>query len=182
MPVLLEAVSVIVRRASIERVFPGGLADFVALVPNETLCVDDDLARVGFMDPDDAAEFIDVLEECGLRCLDDDGRAQDIAVGDQVKGLTTPCDWAEWYRVDHFKSGMKIAACRLKGSASWDVALPAGWDYERSLSKRFIYVAEGAENPMVPLEHGGRVEAYLDTTTGREVFMGRVPSEGGERA
>jgi hypothetical protein len=51
MAVLVEAISVVVRRDAIDRSYEGGWVAFVSSVPNATLCTDDQLARVGFMDP-----------------------------------------------------------------------------------------------------------------------------------
>ena len=50
MAVLVEAISVVVRRVAIDRAFDDGWKAFVSRVPNATLCADDQLARVGFMD------------------------------------------------------------------------------------------------------------------------------------
>jgi len=46
MTVLVEGISVIIKREVIERKFPGGWQDFVKDVPNQTLCADDELARI----------------------------------------------------------------------------------------------------------------------------------------
>jgi hypothetical protein len=50
--VLIEAICVVVRRDSIDRSFNGGWAGFCSCVPNATLCTDEKLARIGFMDPE----------------------------------------------------------------------------------------------------------------------------------
>jgi len=51
MAVLVEAISVVVRRDAIDRSFGGGWRAFVSCVPNTTLSTDDQLARVGFTSP-----------------------------------------------------------------------------------------------------------------------------------
>ena len=58
MAVLVEAISVVVRREAIDRSFAGGWDSFVSLVPNATLCSDGQLARVGFMDPKAVERFV----------------------------------------------------------------------------------------------------------------------------
>jgi len=50
MAVLAEGLSVIVLFDAIARLVDDEWAKFVALVPNQTLCCDNELARVGFMD------------------------------------------------------------------------------------------------------------------------------------
>jgi hypothetical protein len=55
MAVLVEAISVVVRRDAIDRSFEGGWMAFVSRVPNATLCTDNQLARVDFMDPEAAS-------------------------------------------------------------------------------------------------------------------------------
>ena len=59
MPVLVEAISVIIKVEAIQSKFPGGWNGFENVVPNQTLCSDGEIARVGFMDPADAESFIE---------------------------------------------------------------------------------------------------------------------------
>ncbi len=47
MAVLAEGISVIVRLDAIARLMDDDWARFVAIVPNQTLCCDNELARVG---------------------------------------------------------------------------------------------------------------------------------------
>ena len=63
MAVLVEAISVIVRVDSINEKFPGGWIGFKDHVPNQTLCADNELARVGFikaLDDDCALLAVDI--------------------------------------------------------------------------------------------------------------------------
>lgn len=53
MAVLIEAISVVVRKDAIEKRFPGGWDSFLDEIPNNTLCTDGELVRVGFMSPQD---------------------------------------------------------------------------------------------------------------------------------
>ena len=66
MAVLVEAISVIVRRDAIDRRFSGGWREFLNAVPNNTFCADEDLARVGFMTPQDVEAFVRRLDCGGL--------------------------------------------------------------------------------------------------------------------
>lgn len=108
MAVLAEAISVIVRRDSIERRLPGGWSAFVRSVPNATLCDDGIIARVGFMDPRDVGRYIDWLERKGLVFVRD-GKTIDLAVVDQFTGPTAPCEWLEFGR---FPFGVARAPAR----------------------------------------------------------------------
>ena len=92
MAVLVEAISVIVRRDAINRSYDGGWAGFLSHVPNNTLCADHELARVGFTDPKTVEHFINDLRRHGPVFLSN-GKSIDIAVLDQQRGPTEPCDW-----------------------------------------------------------------------------------------
>jgi hypothetical protein len=150
MAVLVEAISVVVRRDAIDRAFDGGWKAFVARVPNATLCTDDQLARVGFTDPKAVQKFVDGLQAGGLVFLQF-GKCADIAVVDQQRGPTMPCEWLEFARIPVGKTGGKVAACWLSEGPrlaarvhfpgeSIDLATPNGWTFEGSISERFYFV------------------------------------------
>ena len=61
MPVLAEALSVIIKKDSIDRLYKGGWNQFLLDCTNRTLCYDDDIARVGFMSPDDVGSFVNQM-------------------------------------------------------------------------------------------------------------------------
>jgi hypothetical protein len=150
MAVLVEAISVIVRLDAIERRFRGGWREFENVVPNGTLCADDKLARVGFMSPPDVESFVRHLEKGGLTFVKD-GQAVDIAVVDQMRGLTMPSEWLEFAHLSLGETGNKVAACWLfegpriaagihMPSKSMTLATPEGWTYDDSLSANFKFV------------------------------------------
>ncbi len=130
MSVLVEAISVIVKASAIETTYPGGWESFTGFVPNQTLCADGDLVRVGFMSPRDTKEFVDELERMGLRYLSG-GMAVDMVVADQRQGLACRCDWAEFGRVPwQGDSQREVSAVRMQGTQSEELMTPA----ERSRS------------------------------------------------
>lgn len=88
MPVLAEAISVVVRRDSFDERITQGWADFTTIVPNQTACTDRDLVRVGFMAPDHVGYFIEILEGHGLQFMSD-GRCVDMSVVEQREGPTS---------------------------------------------------------------------------------------------
>ncbi len=173
MAVLIEAISVIIRRTTINDKYPGGWDDFVLTAPNNTLCADDKIARVGFMSPDDVKSFIKGLEKNGFIYLAD-GKAVDIAVIDQLKGFMVPCDWLSAGHVE-INGQYKIAACKLKKCRSYHIALPEDWIYEQSLSREYAYVpSEHMDKSMKYLRHENGVDVYLNLLTDEEVYVGRA--------
>jgi len=182
MAVLVEAISVIVRRDAIEQKYAGGWDAFVDAVPNATLCTDDEIARVGFMAPSGVDTFIDRLERHGLVFLDN-GRAIDLTVVDQQRGLTTDCDWLEFAKLP-YKGEERVSTCWFfddprtgdgihMHELSIEMATPAGWKFEGSLSQNFTFVPEeDLADRLVPLREENGVHVCLDLDTGKEVYIG----------
>lgn len=157
MAVLCEAISVVIRRDSIDKYYPGGWGKFENSIPNATLCSDGELARVGFFSPDGVQSFIKGLEEKGLQFhqkkklfgIFGASRAKnDIVVIDQHRGPTTSCSWVEFGKFKVEKSTNDISMCwlfeadriasgiHLKNS-NMDLATPQGWIPENSASLKF---------------------------------------------
>jgi hypothetical protein len=171
MAVLVEAISVIVRRDAVENRFPGGWQGFLCQVPNRTLCSDDDFARVGFMSPGDVAAYTSTLEAGGL-VFRKEGQAVDFAVVDQLRGPTLPAPWLEFGKLE--TDGMKISACWIAGQSPEEVALPDGWKYEGSMSAKSGFAAENTMDDRLKfLRREGGNDVYLDLRSGKEVFIGR---------
>lgn len=112
MAVLVEAISVVVRCDSIDARYSGGRKRFLSIVPNDTLCTDDDLVRVGFMSPSEVEAFIRQLEKDGLT-FTRKGQAVDIAVVDQKRGPTIQAKWLEFAHLTLGGTDNKVAACWL---------------------------------------------------------------------
>jgi hypothetical protein len=173
MAVLVEAISVIVRVDAIRHRYPGGWTAFEKDVPNKTLCCDNELARVGFMNPKDCESFVDGLGRVGIIHLKD-GNGQDIVVADQMQGFTTPCNWAEFGRVD-MEPGQTVSAVRLKGTAIKRIVCPDDWTYEKSHSGSFGFVPARAQDKSLRfLRHENGMDVYLNFLTGKEVYIGRT--------
>jgi hypothetical protein len=66
--------------------YPGGWSAFIQEVPNQTLCSDNELARIGFMTPEDCNIYVDGLEHHGIISIKNE-KSVDIVVADQVRGL-----------------------------------------------------------------------------------------------
>jgi hypothetical protein len=140
MAVLVEGISVIVRKEAIKRKIKGGWNAFKKTIPNRTFCADEEIARVGFMSPSDTRMYVETLEGLGLRFLAD-GEAVDIAVVDQLAGPTTKCGWLEFARLPFGGEDYKISACwffegpKVASGIHVDpkgliVEVPEGWDRE----------------------------------------------------
>jgi hypothetical protein len=120
---------------------------------------------------------VDNLESVGVIHLKD-GNSQDIVVADQMKGPATPCDWAEFGRVD-MAPGQTVSAIQLKGAASKKIFCPDGWTYEQSLSGNFGFAPEWAQDKSLKfLRHENGLDIYLNVLTGKEVLIGRTDPQG----
>ncbi len=152
MAVLVEAISILIRKDSIRLKMAGGEERFRILIPNTTYCDDGELARVGFLHPADVGAFIDELEDAGLTFMKE-GKCVDLAVCDQQAGLTADCDWVEFchmriedgkigiawlYEGERFGFGVHMKSGKMK------IAMPVGWEFEGSLSDKFQFVPDDA--------------------------------------
>src|SRR5262245_13398295 len=132
MAVLIEAISVVVRRDAVEARFSGAMAGFLRTIPNRTFCNDQDLFRVGFMNFSDADAYVASLEAGGLTYRRNDATV-DIAMVLQKKGPMTASPWLEYRDIE--SDVMKLSICWLAGGEPKGLAVPQGWTYEGSLSK-----------------------------------------------
>src|SRR5262249_38941529 len=134
MSVLVEVISVIVRKITIQQKYPGGLPRYQEECPNRTFCMDEYLTRIGFMTPVDVGSFVGSLQVEGL-VFSQNGKFIDIAVVDQRTGLTAGCDWLQFG-----KHPAGFSMCWLGGTEPGKVAVPEGWSLENSHSTRSHFV------------------------------------------
>jgi hypothetical protein len=109
------------------------------------------------MDPNATGRFVEDLKAGGLDFIRSE-KCVDVVVIDQLRGPTKPCDWVEFARIRYGDSGDKVsvawlfegprmaAGIHLPGK-KLDIATPAGWRFERSLSKDFHFVANDDPTP-----------------------------------
>ena len=184
MAVLVEGISVVTRRAAIERSMDGGWPAFLRLIPHNAFCYDTDLAQVTFMSPQDVQHFVEQLAAAGLT-FEEGGKPVDFTVVDQLEGPTLPTEWLEFARLNADGGGGLMSACwlfegprlgaglHLRGR-SIDVATPDGWVFEGSLSQDFNFVPTGqVKDELKFLRHEDGIDVYLDLKTGKEVFVRR---------
>ena len=175
MAVLAEGISVVIRADRLLQLFENDWDAFKAIVPNQTLCADNELVRVGFMVAADVKAFVDGLAAHGLIYVAE-GAAQDLAVVDQMRGPLVRCDWIEFGQIElDGDPKQRVAACRLVGSTQSVVITPEGWSFEKSLSSSFGFVPNEQDGKSLTfLRHQDGMDVYHNRLTGKEVFIGRT--------
>jgi hypothetical protein len=175
MAVLIEAISVVVRADALLAAYNDDWNAFKSSVPNETMCADGELVRVGFMSPEDVEAYASQLSEVALIYMND-GIAKDLVVIDQMLGPMVPCDWIEFGQVNLDNDpGMRVAACRLKGSAQSVLIRPEGWTFSGSLSESFGFAPnQHIDKSLTSLRRENGLDAYRNEVTGKEVYVGRA--------
>jgi hypothetical protein len=142
MSVLVEALTVIIRRERLTAIHPHAVDHFFTNAPNATARGDSYLVAVGFMNPDDARIYVRTLEqEAGFRHLEN-GECVDIAVVCQIRGPTAPCIW-----LDVATDARGVVHAWLKGTDPGPIAAFEGWTFEGSMSERPIYLEGVREVP-----------------------------------
>ena len=148
MAVLIEGISVVVRRDAIEAKLAGGWRKFCELVPNHALCTDGQLASVAFTSPVDVERFCKLLKKNGL-VFTERGTPLDFAVVGMDVGPTAKTPWLEFMLKNEER---KISFCWLfegkrdKGAGTYmpglsiDIAVHLGWTYEESLTAHHIFI------------------------------------------
>ncbi len=160
MAVLAEMYSVIIRVSTLESYFPGGVQTYIETCPNQSLCCDGEICRVGFMSWADVETFGEYLEASGFN-----PGAGAVAVTREDKGLVEPCDWLEFEHVD----GTPVA--RLLGSTSDSLAIPPNWSPgdENELTHETEIQANWDR-----VDKNGGVETYMHRETGQIRYVGRA--------
>lgn len=125
MSVICESISVIVRVDVLDLRHHGGAEGCRRAAPSPTYCSDGVLARVGFSSLDEAGWWIRVLRAKGLQ-QPRGGRAVDVVVVDEERGVLMPCDWIETAVTGGVRRAWAV------GGPEGALAVPAGWVSARS--------------------------------------------------
>jgi hypothetical protein len=169
MAVLIEAVSFIARRDRLDECWPRGSQGFIADSPNESVCADEYLVRIGFMGPATMRAFIGGCVVQGLKHFEADGYACDFVTVDQVVGLITPCNWLDVGYVDY--KGHQIRAARWVGDESPYIIFPDEWSLEQHLHfGNTRYQPEDPPSHFEFIRDDDGLYLYRDTRTGQEVW------------
>ena len=200
MAVLLEALSIITKKESIESSFPGGFDRFYENVPTPgTFCEDGELTRVGFMGADqETNRYVQWLLTNNLRFYEQ-GEFKDFAVVDQstkkmFNGITRDgieiqeCKWLELVEFLWPKKGESLLILDKQPSRSIlglqipqkelsPIAVPDGWVYERSLSDSGVFTPneEWTTRQKFLRQRDDGLYVYLDTKTGKTMYSTQPP-------
>ena len=179
MAVFCEFISVIIRKDSIEKYYPGGWNNF-AMSGGRHLCCDGEIVRIGSMSPQDAYLDIQNLKSNGLQynqSLDNSTsirKIDDVVILDQFVGHDESRDWLEFG--DTVFNGKKYFSCWLKGSRIETLAFPLGYLNRMSGKKQIILgrphcTPEEFANRYTFVRVENDYDIYLDSETGFEFFM-----------
>lgn len=176
MAVLVEGVSVIVKRASIDQRYPGGWNAFVKDAPNSTLCADSHIARLGFMSDRAALAYVLTLQEHGF--LSPGGpEPSDIAICCQNRGLRDECSWAVFGTVEITDAGkkVKVVIAQFIGGENDPLITPDGWTFQGSLSASDNFSSQMHSDKrfrFLRTENG--LDVYFDTARNKEVYTAHI--------
>ena len=138
MPVVVIAITVVVRCEVVNEKYPGGMAAFKQDVPNNTFSTDGELAAASFMNPRDVGHFIyQVLQSKGLKFHDEEGKCFDIVVVDQNQGPTCPTGDCAWIKFGK-QGAVSFCWTGTDDPSGSSLCGPSWWTPEKSASMNFI--------------------------------------------
>jgi hypothetical protein len=167
MPIPITAYSVVIRCKAIARKYKGGWPAFTDCIPNRTACSDEEILQVSFMEWRDALAFVRRLETAGLRHLNREGKAADLAIIISDSGPYQPCEWLEF--AEYESQGRKLISAKLVGGRSQELIIPGFIDPDMYR----LSVEEAAER-LEFLRSEQHVDVYRDRATGQTVYIGRT--------
>lgn len=199
MALLIEAFNVIVNdEAFITKSEKRKL--FLETIPTKAFCSDGLIYRIGFMDSQDAYQYISFLEnEVGLTYQDKLGISKDIVFVNMLTGPTTKCHWFEFNRRKHFINFKEFTKSTENFSIGWKkdffegnpdnylvfgqnnyqenssfhfegLCAPFGWTPDTAL-----YESNYMQNPKDELEKIGEengVATFINKRTGEKTYVG----------
>jgi tetratricopeptide (TPR) repeat protein len=145
MSVLVEAFTLILRRETVARAYPGGIHGF-RLDFHDSFAADENLVRMGSTDPRDVRVIVDRLQELGVRYATQ-SEYLEMAVALQEIGPTAACRWLTFTRRDG------TSLCWLEGEAEGELAAPPGWTPARSVE--WDRQTEGDPSRWIPVGYAG---------------------------
>ena len=148
MAVLIENISIITRKDSLDQKFPGGWRGLFESYDSvwHDIFYDDETVCISYRHAPYVKEFIEHLESNNLIFMQN-GQATDIAIVDSIHGLLTPASWLEFSRIKDADKKIEIAACWIfKGNSkeseihaffeNSNLCTPENWNYTGSFSEK----------------------------------------------
>lgn len=173
MPIIIEAIHLVVPVGVLEEKLLGGAKAFRGLVPNATHATDGEVAGCGFMAPQDAYRFADYLGRLGLR-FDTDDAESDLVLVDMRQGVIGKSRRVTSDRLPYpGKPGLRVTVARLAGGQSQALVGFEGWAPTESMNRQ---LDTGEMPSMDELEFLGRIDGkdtYRHKVTGKIYYSGR---------
>lgn len=135
MPVVVEGIGLVLNAEKSLTRFPKLREMIEALIPDTLISADGELVSLNFYHPEEVKNFSSLLSEVDLQLLSN-GKFDDYAIVDELKGCTKPCDWIEVYSKKLENESVQITCCRLSGSKNQQICFPPGWKAETARSRR----------------------------------------------
>ena len=172
MPVLVERLSLMVRRAQLpDSMFRAWVA-LMAQSGASSALSDGELACASFSDERALSGALRTLVGLGLPFWKGT-EPGDIAVVSQTQG---PAYWWPWLELGHVSSpdGHRVLAARVAGSSRCDVTSPPSWTYAGSATQRLgIVDLPLADRPLRHVRREATADVYRDLFAGGEVCLPR---------
>lgn len=171
MAVIIDAIGVVIRNATIEKRLPGGMEQHIECLPATPFYTDGEICCVGLMDSQDVNQYLAMLVAQGF-ILSDESASSEVAVVDWNGQVPHPCDWLEICQVDLDEQG-SVTVASIRGTTQERLVAPPGWEPGRT---RWLSRAELKMNYDY-MGNEGRVEAYRHKATGDIVRVPRMHAE-----
>lgn len=172
MAVLIEDVTLVVRRERLAQRWPGGVGGFACEHPEGAFADDGRLVAFTPCAPSALYGLCVALESCGLSLSGP--QEVEVAAVHQLDGAFAWCPWLELARREP-APGQPVLVAREAGDARVGLAAPAGWSWERSRSRAAGTAALPAtDRPLRYLGREGSEAVYRDRFTG-ELLRVRHP-------
>jgi hypothetical protein len=164
--VIVEALTLIVPRLSLDVSFPGGTDGFVEFLGKSDFefrfaLTDDHIAAVSAFNPEALTPIAHRLIECGLVEADDDAFVE-FAFVDQRFGPTLNCPWLKWRIHDEGYTSAWLATAEPGG-----LYAPTDWTPEQSRGLTRTDIRDEPGWGMQLADENG-VETWIEFNTGRQ--------------
>lgn len=163
MSVLIEALTLVMRRRTLDASYPGGADAMTEWLAGEDagarwVVADEHLIAASFL-TEDLHPVIDTLLDLGFLFSEEDGN-QDAVVVDALLGFPSFCDWLEWAPPEH----EQFSVCWLAGALRGELVVPDGHTPGEDTPMR---AHTRWEPHMIRLGAEEVGEAWLNTRTGK---------------